>query len=349
MRTLSSLLAAAALLIGAFVVVQLVVGARTGPLPLVSVLETQLLAAAAVMAVVGLVGTLPRSRGRATDRAGRGRALLRLGLLGVLLLALVRAGGELWSPDPAVDPQDREVVVLSWNLELGSKAAATSVEGIAAVEADLVALQELTPEVAGAIEADERLTRRYPYRILEPREGVDGLGLLARQPLLVRGMETRPLVLRAGWLLDNGTIVDVLDVHPYPPAVGRLGPVPVGLDTRSRDAALGNIADEVSALQDPDLALVVGDLNAAPTEPGLAPLQSMLVDAHTVAGTGPGFTWRPSSLGGLGVGLVRIDHLLAGSRLQPTATRVDCSFPGDHCRLIATVRVQVVDPRPTGD
>lgn len=348
MRTASAVLGVLALLVGGLVIAQLLVRAQTGPLPLVSALETPLLVLVGVMAVAGLLGTLPWRRGRTPDRGGRGRALFRLGLLGVVVLAVVRAGGELWSPDGAVDSQEREVVVLSWNLDPGARSVDASIEGIAAIEADLVALQELTPDVAAAIEADERLARRYPYRILEPRAGSDGLGLLARQPLLVRGRESAPPVLRAGWLLDNGTIVDVLDVHPRPPDVDWLGPFPVGLDTRARDTALGAIADRVAAVQDPGLALVVGDLNATQGEPGLAPLVSMLRDAHAAAGTGPGFTWRPRLLEGLGIGVIRIDHVLAGSRLQPAATAVDCSLPGDHCRLVVTARVKVVEPQPAG-
>ncbi len=349
MRTLSAIAGVLALLIAAAVVTQLVVQARTGPLPLVSVLELQLLVAAAVMAVVGLAGSLagPGRQG-AGRRSGRVTGLVQLGLLAVIVLAVVRAGGQLWSPSPAVASDDQELVVLSWNLELGSKAAVMAVDGIAAVDADLVALQELTPDVAAMLESDARIRARYPYRVLEPGEGVDGMGLLAKRPLLVRGSERDPLILRAGLLLEHGTIVDVLDVHPYPPRVGRAGPLPIGLDTRARDDALGSIAGRLETLDDPTLALVVGDLNTTSTEPGMAPLGSSLTDAHAVAGTGPGFSWRPSSLEALGVGILRIDHVLSGSRIQPVASSVDCSLPGDHCRLVVRLRVRVVDPQPVG-
>jgi hypothetical protein len=39
------------------------------------------------------------------------------------------------------------------------------------------------------------------------------------------------------------------------------------------------------------------------------------------------------------MGLLRIDHVLAGAWLEPVATATDCSLPGDHCRLIVTLRV----------
>jgi endonuclease/exonuclease/phosphatase (EEP) superfamily protein YafD len=233
---------------------------------------------------------------------------------------------------------------VTWNLELGSRAPEITVDGIRDADADLVALQELTPEVAAAIEADPALAQRYPYRILEPAGGVDGLGLLATRPLLVRGSERDPLILRAGLVLADDTVVEVFDVHPYPPGIRMVAGIPVSLDTRRRDEELGVIGARVAALDEPASALVLGDLNTAPTEPAFWTVAGGLADAHGVAGSGPGFTWRPSTLEGLDIGLLRIDHVLAGARLAPTASEVDCSLPGDHCRLLVTLRT--VTPAP---
>ncbi len=334
MRRLSPLLVALAVLASALVLTALVVRPRTGLLTLVSTFEVHVLAVATLAALVGLLGSLS---------GGRGRAWIRLLALGVLVLAVVRLGDELWSPAPdaamGAAGTTTELRVLTWNLELGSKAAAPSVQGIAAIDADVVALQELTPDVAAAIEADPTLRARYPYRILEPDPGVDGLGLLAKRPLVTRGLEREPLILRAGLLLADGRLVDVLDVHPYPPGIRTIAGLPLSLDTRRRDEDLGVIGARAATGDDPALALVVGDLNTAPAEPGFADLWDGLTDAHEAVGTGPGFTWRPSSLEGLGIGLVRIDHVLTGQWLEPVATSVDCSLPGDHCRLIVTLRV----------
>ena len=46
--------------------------------------------------------------------------------------------------------------------------------------ADIVALQELNPEIAAAIE--EELLDEYPYQILEPKTGVIGMGSLTITP-----------------------------------------------------------------------------------------------------------------------------------------------------------------------
>ncbi|HYO44836.1 MAG TPA: endonuclease/exonuclease/phosphatase family protein [Candidatus Limnocylindrales bacterium] len=335
MRRLAPLLAVLAVSGALAVVAQLVVRAQTGPLPLAGVFEIHLLAGATILALVALLLSLG---------GGRRQAWIRLAMLGVIVLTVVRAGGELWSPPPvSAGDAARTLTVLTWNLELGSKAADASVEGIAAMDADLVALQELTPVVAAAIEADAALTARYPYRILEARDGTAGLGLLARRPLLVRGSERDPLILRAGLLLEDGRTIEVLNVHPYPPGISLAIRFPVGLDTRRRDEDLSIIAARADAAPLP-AALVVGDLNATPAEAGIAVLTRGLTDAHEAVGTGPGFTWRPGPLEGLRLGLLRLDHVLSGAWLTPVAALTDCSLAGDHCRLLVTLRVEAPSP-----
>jgi endonuclease/exonuclease/phosphatase (EEP) superfamily protein YafD len=331
MRFLAPLLAVLAAAGALAVVAQATLRAQTGPLPLVGVFELHVLAVATVLALVALLGSLG---------SGRRRAWIRIAMLAVIVLTVVRAGSELWSPVPATAGGGATTLtVLSWNLEVGGRAAPTSVDGIRALDADLVALQELTPDVAAAIEADPTLVARYPYRILDPHPGTDGMGLLAKRPLVVGASEREPLILRAGLLLADGRAIQVMNVHPYPPGIRLVSRLPVGLDTRRRDEDLGVIGARAASTDAGPAALLVGDLNAAPTESGYVELWDGLTDAHEAVGTGPGFTWRPSLLEDLGLGLLRIDHVMTGSWLTPVATSVDCSLPGDHCRLLVTLRL----------
>ncbi len=328
----AALLAAAAGLLALSVLVQQVVHAQTGPLPLASVFAIHLLVLAGILAVLAII---------ASFRSGRAGAWTRLGSVAVIVVVLVLAGGDLWSsPD---DPgSDDAVTVLSWNLEMDSKPPSAAVAGIADLEADVVALQELTPEFAAAIADDATLRARYPYRLLDPRPGPDGLGILSRLPLLDRDQLTTVRSLRAGLLLRDGRTVELFDVHARRPLYRTVGPVPVALDSRWRDEDAVALREALDGLDDPGSALVVGDLNGTSQEPGLASLEQGLVDAHEAAGVGPGFTWRPDALEPLGIGVLRIDHVLSGSWLRPVATNVDCSAVGDHCRLV--VRLEIAPP-----
>ena len=337
---LLALVAATALVV---VAVDALVGPQTGPFALTAVLEPYILVMGAIAGLAAVVSS---------NGAGRVGGSIRLLAVVVVVVTILRLGGEWLSPgseppsggsgttaDGGRTAGDDTLRVLSWNLELGSKAAADSVAGIAEREVDLVALQELTPEVAAAIEADPALGARFPYRILEPRDGVAGMGLLSRHPLVIGSYSTGPVVLRAGLLLPDGRRLELFDVHPYPPSISRIAIVPVGLETRRRDQDLERIRRMVDERSDGSTAIVIGDLNATPFEAGFAILADGLRDAHAEAGSGAGFTWRPSSLEVLRVGLLRMDVVLSGEGLRPVAAGEECSMAGDHCRLYVDLDV----------
>ncbi|OGO58071.1 MAG: hypothetical protein A2V85_13160 [Chloroflexi bacterium RBG_16_72_14] len=339
---LLALVAAAAIVV---VAVDAIVRPQAGPFALAAVMEPYILVTGAIAGLAAAISSL------GTGRAG---GSIRLLAVVVLVIAILRLGGEWWSPEAEAPfrgegaAADETLRVLSWNLELGSKAAADSVAGIAEREVDLVALQELTPEVAAAIEADPALGARFPYRILEPRDGVAGMGLLSRHPLVIGSYSTGPVVLQAGLLLPDGRRLELFDVHPYPPSFSRIAIVPVGLETRRRDQDLERIRRMVDELADASSAIVIGDLNATPFEAGFAILADGLRDAHAEAGTGPGFTWRPSSLEVLRMGLLRMDVVLSGQGLRPAAAGEECSIAGDHCRLYVDLDVSGRTTAPGG-
>lgn len=315
------------------VLVQRVVRAQTGPLPLASVFEVHLISLAAIFAILAIVASLG---------SGTTGAWPRLGAVAVLVVAIVLVGGELFS-SPGDRASDDGLRVLSWNLEMGSKPPSAAVAGIADMDADVVALQELTPAFSEAIAADPSLLTRYPYRILDPAPGPDGLGILSRLPLIERPGHPDERILHAGLLLPDGRTVELLDVHPTRPLYRNVGPIAFALNTRARDADVAAVRAAVDALEDPAAALVVGDLNGTSQEPGLESLRRGLIDAHEAVGIGPGFTWRPDALEPLGFGVLRIDHVLTGSMLRPVRTAVDCSAVGDHCRLLVTLDAAAAD------
>ncbi|MEO5965833.1 MAG: endonuclease/exonuclease/phosphatase family protein [Candidatus Limnocylindrales bacterium] len=343
MRRLPFLLACLAALAVVEVAVNVVLRPQVGPPALAAVFEPHLLAAGAVAGVLAILLTL-------ADR-GSGASRMRLVGVVVVVLAVVRLGGEWWSPGGGSDATSTatapsgatRITFMSWNLELGARAAAATAEAILGIpdteRPQVVALQELTPDAAAAIEAVPNIAAIYPYRILEPRNGVEGMGLLSTLPLVVGGYASDPMLLRAGLLLPDGSRVELFDVHPFPPRIATLGGVPWGIDARRRDADLATLAAAVAGAPDPARVIVVGDLNTTPFEPGFAIIAGGLRDAHDAVGSGTGFTWRPGFLEPFDMGLLRIDHVLSGASVTPVAETEDCSLVGDHCRLFVTVEV----------
>jgi endonuclease/exonuclease/phosphatase family metal-dependent hydrolase len=334
----SRLLAAAAVLALVEVVVNLVLRPQSGPAALAAVFEPHLLALGAVCGAVAILLTLGERTPVAT--------WIRVIGIAVLVVAIVRVGGEWWSPGSSsarAAAGATRITVMSWNLEVGSKAAAETLDGILQPPRDeapdVVALQELTPDAAAAIDASAEIDRLYPYRILEPQADVRGMGILSRLPLVRGTYGTFPMLLTATALLDDGSRLAIVDAHPLPPRMSEVAGIPWAIDSRLRDVQLEGVRAAVDRAPDAARVILVGDLNVTPFEPGYGIVATDLEDAHASVGSGTGFTWRPHLLEGLHLGLLRIDHVLTGAAVTPVTSAVDCSLTGDHCRLTVVLDV----------
>jgi endonuclease/exonuclease/phosphatase (EEP) superfamily protein YafD len=324
--------------------VNLVVRPQSGPFALGAVFEPHLLVIGAVAGGISMLLTLP-------DRSPVASRIRILGIA-VIVIALVRVGGEWWSPDDGPNPiiqtaGTTRVSVMSWNLEVGSKTPAQALAGILDPPGrwipDVVALQELTPEVAEALEGSAKIDAAYPYRMLEPRDDVRGMGILSSIPLVKGAYGAFPMLLTADLLLPDDTRVSLLDVHPFPPKITKIVGIPWGIDTRQRDKELESLRTSVERAPDQARVILVGDLNTTPFEPGFGIVADGLVDAHERIGSGTGFTWRPGWLVPLDAGLLRIDHVLTGSSIAPVTVDEDCGLAGDHCRLTVLLEVTASD------
>jgi len=78
---------------------------------------------------------------------------------------------------------------------------------------------------------------------------------------------------------------------------------------------------------------LIGDFNVTHREPAYAVLAAGLRDAHVEAGLGPGFTWRPSRVAGVPVGVLRIDYILTSPDFAIGSVGLDCTDESDHGRL----------------
>jgi endonuclease/exonuclease/phosphatase (EEP) superfamily protein YafD len=301
---------------------------RAGPLALSEVFAPHLLVPVLLLLPIAVIST---SR------------TMRLGVAMALTVGLIRFGPGLVSIPPRPASADEQVVrVNSWNLEAGAPAIFHLLEQLGATDADIVALQELTPEHAAALEADKEVTNRFPHRALLPRPGVGGIGLLSRFPIASATDDVNPVVQEVELHLARGSLT-VVNAHPFPPhyRVLQAIPLPFAYDPAQRDADILRIRGPVDrAIAAGRPLLVVGDYNITDRDPGFADLSAGLWDAHRDVGQGPGSTWRPSRLEFLPFGILRIDHLLGGPRTRPLSVGEDCTPRGsDHCILMGSIAV----------
>jgi vancomycin resistance protein VanJ len=208
-------------------------------------------------------------------------------------------------------------------------------------DADLVALQEVNPENAAAIERE--LADRYPYRLLDQRPGVTGSGLLSRYPLTLLGDLPGPWLGRAHVVhLDfNGQLVNVIRFHAYS-GISRL---------QRREEAAQALADYAAAHPGPLIAL--GDLNATSTHEAYQVITAELRDAWREAGWGLGHTFpgalspgssRPVIMGvPVPKWLIRIDYVFHSGHFRALSARIGpWDETSDHRPVVADL--ELIDP-----
>ena len=301
------------LIVLAIVAVDIVIPPGFGPLALGEIFEPYL-AVAAILAGFAVFRTL---------------AFWSRGLVIVLLAVALARYGPSWvsfPPQPAAQP----LRIATWNVLAGDLGRERALRGIAASDADLIGLQELTPDVGRALDAD---ATDFDHRVLPMHPGDPDVGLLSRYPVLESVYSREPAVLRAVVQLPAAPTVAYV-IHPPLGRFETFAGIPVSVNIAVRDAALAIIRTRI----DEDLAagrsvIVMGDFNATEREPAFGQLAAGLRDAHLDAGTGPGFTWRPAPMSRLPFGLLRIDYVLSTPDFITTSSTVDCTLPSDHCRL----------------
>lgn len=198
-------------------------------------------------------------------------------------------------------------------------------------KADVVALHEVSPTLAGALQ--KYPSSQYPYRLVEPSEGNFGIALLSRWPLTAS--KTTPLKSGGAAQLVKVTVaglgdVAVMSVHPMPPVTA------FSAVQRNRDL-LSLAADTKTR------AVMLGDFNATPWHPVLHELGRKGWGRATPAqATWPTATLAPTSeiLGrSVGVGL-SLDHVLATSDWTVVNASVGPDVGSDHLPVHATLRLK---------
>lgn len=155
------------------------------------------------------------------------------------------------------------VTVVSWNVNYGGVGVDVILDVLDDLDADVVVLQETTPQWERAIRA--RFTRRYPGMVFHDCCGAGGLAVLAKGRVVV------DVVPAVSWFPAAHAVVDtplgplqVLDVHLRPP----FGDAGSSMASRVVSGAFSTPAirqDEMKtfllSLDDDAPAIVAGDFN----------------------------------------------------------------------------------------
>ncbi|MFE1378078.1 endonuclease/exonuclease/phosphatase family protein [Streptomyces sp. NPDC058740] len=220
-----------------------------------------------------------------------------------------------------------DLTLVSHNVNQANPDPAGTVRSLLAAGADVLALEELSPDTAPAYE--QALAKTYPYHFYQGT-----VGLWSVHPLSdARAVPIMP------WTRAMRATVDApggpLAIYvAHLPSV-RVGPR--GFTAGARDEALGLLAAEVRA-EPARRVVVLGDFNGSTDDRGLRPLTDRLVSAQASAGAGFGFTW-PARLPA-----VRIDQILLGGVRAASAWTLPATA-SDHLPVAARIHLSP-DPAP---
>lgn len=239
---------------------------------------------------------------------------------------------------------DAELTVMTYNVLGLHGFIDPAIEVIRKQNADVVFLQELTPDLAHTMQ--HKLADTYPYQILDPQPGVWGMGVLSRFPLVNTGEHLplewigTPQILKMDF--DN---VDVTLVNFHTFAYAFMPPAAVDRNLRDREAQAQALADFTARTPGPLIA--AGDANTADiTQPYRTIRAAGLQDAWRAAGIGLGGTFPGSTVSGSSrwkIGpwyvpkwLLRIDYVFVSPHWEVRSAQV-AQFDGvsDHRGVVA--------------
>lgn len=252
------------------------------------------------------------------------------------------AGPAARGPAPAGAVQ---LSVKSYNVECGKHHEASIIDAVGAGDADIVCLQETSPEYEAVLR--RRFAERYPHqRYLHSRQTrAAGLAVLSRYPVLDRGERPAPRDLRhwhPAWYVDvetpSGT-VQILLVHLRAKLSGRRSDLEALMTLRGDH--LEEIEHFMRGANSDKPTLVVGDFNEEPDGAAIRWLEArgyrnalpLFDEAHTWRR--PFLAWELRQT---------LDHILFDRAFEPLDARVLHAGSSDHLPVVARFQV-VADPR----
>ncbi|MFI6288403.1 endonuclease/exonuclease/phosphatase family protein [Streptomyces sp. NPDC051018] len=230
-----------------------------------------------------------------------------------------------------------DLTVVSHNVDAANPDPLGTVRDLAASRADLLALEEITPQAKPLYE--KGLAETYPYHTVQGT-----VGLWSTLPL----SDTRPVDVD----MDQGPLADTkpadeksahtralrttvaTDRGPLAVYVAHLGSVRVfprkGFWTDSRDRGAKALAEAVAA-EPNERVMLLGDLNGTTDDGAFAGITSRLHSVNDTAGDGFGFSW-PADFP-----VARIDQILVRG-VEPTSSWVLPATGSDHLPVAAGIR-----------
>ncbi len=251
--------------------------------------------------------------------------------LGVAVSALSCARRQAQAPKP----EQPHLRLMTYNVNFGMGGDASTLRAITELGADVVLLQETTPDWELALEAE--LDERYPHRLFRHCCGAGGMAVLSEYPILAE--ETIPAPDGGwfpGWRLELDSPLgrlQVLNVHLRPQVSDGGGVVSGILVTPPVRRA--QIEAYYNRLRPELPTLVVGDFNEGARGGAIEFLAARGFKTGLPEYHGSARTWRWNT--SLGEVSSQLDHVLYDQQLDALDVHVMERGRSDHFPVLATI------------
>ncbi len=254
---------------------------------------------------------------------------------GVLLLPFLWFYGADFVPGlpPSVPEGAVTLKVMSFNTLFANGDYEAVITRIRENEPDIVAAQELAPDMDNAITA--ALAGSHPYRITNSWPDPRGIGLWSRYPI-TEG-ENRTSEGWEWWMHEvnvdvQGRPVAVYNLHLWP--IGTTDPAGFRIALAAQHEQVEELMGMLESETSPNV-IVLGDFNTSPTNENYRTLTTVLDDAWSEVGWGTGFTFPAQGMLNTRVPpFLRIDYLMTKGSIRPLSMEVLEKAGSDHLPII---------------
>jgi vancomycin resistance protein VanJ len=230
-----------------------------------------------------------------------------------------------------------DVIVATHNVNADNPDPAGTARDLAASGADVLALEEVTPQAKPLYEKE--LSKAYPYHAVQGTVGLwSKLPLSDTRPVDIETdygplAATKPADVKMAYNRALRTTV-ATDQGPLAVYVAHLGSVRVnpraGFWTDSRDRGAQALGKAIAAERN-ERVVLLGDLNGTLDDRAFADITSQMHSAQDTAGDGFGFSW-PANFP-----MARIDQILVRG-VKPESSWVLAATGSDHLPVAAGIR-----------
>ncbi|MEV4639869.1 endonuclease/exonuclease/phosphatase family protein [Actinoplanes sp. NPDC049548] len=220
------------------------------------------------------------------------------------------------------------VRLLSANLKAGNSAVTSVARKLRDSGADVLSLQEVTPEHLARLRK-AGLPGTYPYSVIDALPGFHGSAIFSKLPLTAaRAFDVDGSPMTTATITRGGRTVRIVAVHAVAPLSGTNR-------TRWR-AQLASLRTMLPA--ENSATVLIGDFNATLDHRSLADLtEAGWRDAFTEAGEGFGFTY-PNGWGPV-MPMLRLDHAMVSEPLTVLRAETGDNPGSDHRMLAVDIAV----------